>query len=72
MRAAIAVLAVVTFTMAAAAPVRAADDAKVNAATKRLETGAKTLGSGNVRDGAISFGRGVKRFLAHLFRNDRT
>jgi hypothetical protein len=64
MRYAIAVVAALALTASAAFPARAADDSKVKAATNRVETGAKKIGSGEVTDGvketAIGIGKTVE------------
>jgi hypothetical protein len=59
MRYAIAVLAALTLTTAAAAPTRAADDSKVKAATNQVETGAKKIGAGEVTEGVKDMAKGI-------------
>jgi hypothetical protein len=56
------VLVVVTaaaLVAGAVAPVAAADDAKVKAATRRVERGGKMIGSGKVGDGVVETAKGV-------------
>jgi len=59
MRTAFALLAAVTFSAVAAAPAVAADDAKVNAATSRVESGAKKIGAGQVGEGVSDTAKGI-------------
>ena len=59
MRPVIAVLAALAFTTATALPALAADDSKVKAATNRVETGAKKIGSGDVGDGVKDTATGI-------------
>jgi len=40
-------------------PVQAADDSKVKAATREVETGAKEIGSGEVTDGIADTAKGI-------------
>ena len=59
MRTAIALLAAVTFTVVAAAPAVAADDAKVKSATSRTETGAKKIGAAKVGEGVSDTAKSI-------------
>jgi hypothetical protein len=61
MRAAIAVVAAITFTVLVTAPVGAADDSRVKAATREVETGAKKIGNGNVGEGVDRLAKGIGR-----------
>lgn len=58
MRLAIMVLAA-ALCLALARPVPAADDSKVKAATKQVETGAKKIGEGKIGEGVEDAAKGI-------------
>ena len=59
MRTAIAFLTALALTGVAATCAVAADDTKVKAATKQVETGAKKIGAGDIGDGVTEMAKGI-------------
>ena len=59
MRTMIVAIAMTAFVTVGAAPARAADDSKVQAATGQVETGAKKIGHGQVGQGVEQTAKGV-------------
>jgi hypothetical protein len=52
-------LLVIAGTLAWSAPAIAADDSKVNAATRQVETGARKIGQGQVGEGVKETAKGI-------------
>ena len=60
----LAVVAALSTLGALLTPVQAADDSKVKAATRQVETGAKEIGSGEVGEGIADTAKGVGHTVA--------
>jgi hypothetical protein len=61
---AVALLAALAFTLGASALGGAADDSKVKAATRQVESGAKKLGEGKIGDGVEETAKGIGKTVA--------
>ena len=59
MKPAIAIALACALVAGAAAPAAAADDSKVKAATRQVESGAKKIGEGKVLEGAEETAKGI-------------
>src|SRR5262245_60529407 len=60
----LAILITTLVIAASAMPARAADDSKVKAATREVETGAKKIGDGKIGAGVDETARGVGKTVA--------
>ncbi|MBI2219235.1 MAG: hypothetical protein HYU51_18295 [Candidatus Rokubacteria bacterium] len=61
---ALAALISIALVAAGAVPVAAADDSKVKAATRQVESGAKKLGEGRIGDGVEETAKGIGNTVA--------
>jgi hypothetical protein len=61
---AVALLAALAFVLGASALADAADDSKVKAATRQVESGAKKIGDGKIGDGVEETAKGIGNTVA--------